>query len=83
MAYWIDEQGTEQLVTGESDISMAPKSLALGWTANGRAVVFLPEGFCASGAESPGIYLYSSPGVGRLVYQARDGFIVDSWGIGL
>jgi hypothetical protein len=83
MAYWIDEQGTEQLVTGESDISMAPESLGLGWTANGRAVVFLPKGACASGAESPEIYLYSSPGVGRLVYQARDGLFVDSWGIGL
>jgi hypothetical protein len=83
MAYWIDERGTEELVTGESDISMAPESLGLGWTANGRAVVFLPKGACGSGAGSPGIYLYSSPGVGHLVYQARDGSFVDSWGIGL
>jgi hypothetical protein len=83
MAYWIDDRGTEELVTGGSDISMAPESLGLGWTANGRAVVFLPKGACGSGAGSPGIYLYSSPGVGHLVYQARDGSSVDSWGIGL
>jgi hypothetical protein len=83
LVYWIDERGAERLVTGGSDISMAPESLGLGWTANGRAVVFLPKGACASGVESPGIYLYSSPGVGHLVYQARDGSFVDSWGIGL
>jgi hypothetical protein len=83
LAYWIDERGIERLVTGGSDISMAPESLGLGWTTNGRAVVFLPKGACASGVESPGIYLYSSPGVGHLVYQARDGSFVDSWGIGL
>jgi hypothetical protein len=35
------------------------------------------------GAESSGIYLYSSPGVGRLMYQTRDWLFADSWGIGL
>jgi hypothetical protein len=83
MAYWIDEEGAERLVTGGSDISMAPESLGLGWTANGRAVVFLPEGACGSAATSPGIYLYSSPGASRLVYRTRDWLFADSWGIGL
>lgn len=82
-AFWIDENGTVRIVTGESDVSAAPESLGLGWTQNGRAVVSLPEGACASGADSPGIYLYSAPGNGRLVYRTEDGSIVDSWGIGL
>ena len=83
-SYWIDDEGTTTIVTGESDVSLARESITLGWTPNGRAVVFLPKGACASGAESPGIYLYSSPGVGRLVYRARgNGVSVDSWGIGL
>jgi hypothetical protein len=82
-AFWIAENGTVRIVTGESDVSPAPESLGLGWTQNEKAVVSLPEGACASGADSPGIYLYSAPGIGRLVYRTEDGSIVDSWGIGL
>jgi len=79
-AYWISEDGTARIVTGESDASKAPESLALGWTANGRAVVLLPTGTCGSSVESPGVYLYSSPGVGRLVYRTEERSVADSWG---
>jgi hypothetical protein len=82
-AYWIDEDGTTRIVTGESDVSTAPESVALGWTPTGRAVVFLPHGGCGAGAESPGVYLYSSPGVGRVVYPTGNRSIADVWGFEL
>jgi hypothetical protein len=82
-AFWIDVNGTARIVTGGSDLSAAPESLGLGWTQNERAVVFLPNGACGSRAESPGIYLYSSPGAGQLVYESEDGLPADSWGLGL
>jgi hypothetical protein len=82
-AYWIDEDGTIRIVTGESDVSTAPESVALGWTPNGRAVVSLSRGGCGASAESPGVYLYSSPGVGRLVYPTADRTSADVWGFEL
>jgi hypothetical protein len=82
-AFWIDDNGTSRIVTGGSDLAAAPESLGLGWAQNERAVVFLPNGACASSADAPGIYLYSSPGAAELVYQTEDGLRADSWGLGL
>ena len=66
--------GSPTPVTGEEDWATSPVSVALGWTTDGRALVFLPEGpVCGSGAPKPGVYLYSAPGVGRLLLPGIDG----------
>jgi hypothetical protein len=72
IAFFVDlESGEPEPVTGEHDWAKSPDSVALGWTTDGRAIVFLPRGpACGSGIEKPGIYLYSSAGRGRLLLQA-------------
>lgn len=82
-AYLIDPGGTARLVTGESDPSIAPASLALGW-AGGEAVVLVVEAACAGSVDGPGIYLYSSPGAGRLLYPTdAEPITADAWGTGI
>jgi hypothetical protein len=63
--------GKPRVVTGESDWATSPESFALGWTEDGRAIVFIPrQPGCGSGVPEPGIYLFRSPGEGELVRSA-------------
>jgi hypothetical protein len=78
-AYWIDESGTARIVTGERSVTHAPESLALGWSPDQRAVLLLPQGTCGGGANPPGIYLYSAPGVGRLIFETQPASSADMW----
>jgi hypothetical protein len=78
-AYWIDESGTARIVTGERSVSHAPESLALGWSPDQRAVLFLPQGACGGSGSPPGIYLYSAPGVGRLIFETEPASSADMW----
>jgi hypothetical protein len=60
--------GSPRPVTGEADWAQSPDSEALGWTRDGRAIIFLPQGpACGSGSQAAGVYLYSAPGVGERV----------------
>ena len=43
------------------------ESIAVGWSADGRAKVFLPTGTCGTGASRPGLYLVSLNGDRELV----------------
>ena len=64
--------GTPTAVTGEADWASSPVSVALGWTTDNRALVFLPKGpACGSGAGEAGVYLYSDPGAGKLFLRAE------------
>jgi hypothetical protein len=78
-AYWIDESGTARIVTGERSVTHAPESLALGWSPDQRAVLFLPQGACGSSGNPPGIYLYSAPGVGKLIFETEPASSADMW----
>jgi PASTA domain len=78
-AYWIDESGTPRIVTGERSVTHAPESLALGWSPDQRAVIFLPQGACGGSGNPPGIYLYSAPGVGRLIFETEPASSADMW----
>ena len=75
IAFLVDaDGGMPTPVTGEDDWASSPESVALGWTTDGRALVFLPRGpACASGVPKPGVYLYSGRGAGKLLVPARDG----------
>jgi hypothetical protein len=84
IAYWIDQAGRARIVTGGSDVSVAPSSLALGWSQSGEAIVLVSSGSCGGSADRPGIYLYSLAGIGRLVHPAEaEPVTADAWGTGL
>lgn len=68
-AYWKQPGERAEIVTGGNDPSAAPSSFALGWTDEGLAVVFLPQGACGWSARRPGIYLFSAPGARTLLYE--------------
>jgi hypothetical protein len=46
--------------------------VALGWTPDGAALVFLPQGACGGSAPDPGIYRYSAPGEGELIFATSN-----------
>ena len=73
LAFLVDlANGTPTPVTGESDWANSPESVALGWTTDGRAIVFLPHGpACGSGVSRPGVYLYSESGEGELLFPGK------------
>lgn len=75
IAFFVDlGVGVPAPVTGEEDWASSPQSVALGWTTDGRAIVFLPKGPpCGSGAGKPGLYLYSAPGAGEFLLPANGG----------
>lgn len=66
--------GSPRPVTGETDWAKSPNSEALGWTTDGRAIVFLPRGpACGVGAGRPGVYLYQAPGAGKRLVATQGG----------
>jgi hypothetical protein len=66
------ESGSPSVVTGESDWADSPESVALGWTTDGRAIVFLPKGpACGAGVKEAGVYLYDDEGVGERVVATK------------
>jgi hypothetical protein len=67
-------------VTGERRLSRAAESRALGWDDRGRAIVDLPEGACGTSFARPGIYAFTGPGVGELVYPDADHQGARMWG---
>lgn len=73
LAFLVDlANGAPTPVTGESDWAESPMSIALGWTTDGRAIVFLPKGgSCGDGTSPPGVYLYSQGGEGDLLFPGR------------
>lgn len=80
-AYFVDlDEGEPVPVTGEADPADAPESFAEGWTKGGQAVVMLPEGACGSGAAKPGVYLFRTPGDGRLLVPTESGALAHMWG---
>jgi len=80
-AFFFDEdEGDLVPVTGEADPATAPESFGEGWTKRGQAVVFLPEGGCATGAHRPGVYLFRGPGDGRLLVATPPQSLAHMWG---
>ena len=77
-AYW--RTGTEQeIVTGGLKLKGAPESLALGWSRAGEALVLLGEGYCGFAGDPPGVYAFSAPGEGRLIFETKRGARADMW----
>ena len=81
IAYFVASDGTSTIATGESDMTDAPESEALGWVDNG-AIVQVLKGACAGGGRPPGIYSFTSPGVGDLLYRTQGYATAHMWGRG-
>ena len=71
IAFFADARGGNPTpVSGDDDWARSPVSIALGWTTDGRALVFLPEGSeCGAAAQRPGIYSFSRAGAGTLILR--------------
>lgn len=79
-AFWIAPGAEPQIVTGESSLDEAhPESTALGWSAEGEAFVHIGSGSCGSAGDPPGVYGFSAPGSGRLIYEVPPGARVGMW----
>jgi hypothetical protein len=68
-AYWKEPGERPEIVTGGHDLSAAPDSFALGWSDDGMALVLLPQGGCGATAARPGIYRFTEPAAGSLLYE--------------
>jgi hypothetical protein len=66
-------------VTGGRSLR-APESVALGWDDRGRAIVDLREGVCGTSFERPGIYAFTGPGAGELIFRDPDLDGARMWG---
>lgn len=79
-AYWKAPGRRPELVTGGHDLAYAPNSIALGWTADGRALVQLQHAGCGTAHDAPGIYAFTSPGIGVLLCETPAPSLADMWG---
>jgi hypothetical protein len=69
--------GTARPVTGENGLE---ESVGLGWSPDGRAVVYVPQGTCGPGTPVPGLYLVSLAGAATLVYATPNSdFSMQMW----
>lgn len=70
VAFWVAPDQEPQIITGESSLrDPHVGSTALGWSSSGEAYVYLGDGACGGRGNPPGIYAFSAPGEGRLVYE--------------
>jgi hypothetical protein len=63
--------GRPRVVTGEAP-NVAPESTALGWTTDGRALVFVPRAPGCGIGDGPGLYLISLDGARTLIAPAKN-----------
>jgi hypothetical protein len=67
-AYFARPRARPVPVVGPPVVEYVPESFGLGWTADGRAIVLLPQGACGGSMETPGVYLFSAPNAGNLLH---------------
>lgn len=77
-AFWI-EGDSLRIITGETGLAHAPESLALGWSSSGDAIVILGEGACGQAGNPPGIYRFTAPGEGALIYETSGYVSAEMW----
>jgi hypothetical protein len=81
VSYFIPIEGEDASpVTGVASAQDAPKSIALGWTRNGRAMVYIPRYACGDEFDRPGIYAFAAPGIGSLIVPEHGIYGVRMWG---
>jgi hypothetical protein len=73
-AFFVPAAGGKPVpVTGESDWAQSPDSLALGWTTDGRAIVFIyGTAACGKGFSHPGLYLVTTGLERQLLWAGKE-----------
>jgi hypothetical protein len=74
------QEGHAIPVTGAATLGRTPASIGLGWTERGHIAVILPSGACGAGSNRPGVYRFTSPGQGRLIFAIEEASAVRMWG---
>lgn len=77
-AFWV-EGDTTRIVTGEDRLTGAPKSVALGWSSQGEAFVILEIAYCGTTGDLPGVYRFTAPGRGTLVFETKGDATAEMW----
>jgi len=73
IAFFASSSGGKPVsVTGESDWTKSPDTMAYGWTTDNRAIVFIPtRPACGTGVFHPGIYLITESCRLQLVWAGK------------
>lgn len=79
-AFWIERGRRPRIITGEPKLRRAQDSISLGWS-KGDALVLLPGDGCGDSGDPPGIYVFSAPGNGELIYPTPEGARADMWSL--
>jgi hypothetical protein len=74
------QEGHAIPVTGAATLSRTPASIGLGWTQSGQMAVILPSDACGAESNRPGVYRFTSPGQGRLIFAIEETSAVRMWG---
>jgi len=67
-------------ITGPIGVRRAVEAFALGWSFDGRAIVQLLESACGRGFPRAGVYAFSGPGDGDLVFATHGRAFARMWG---
>jgi hypothetical protein len=71
-AFFASAQGGDATsADGAGDWRGRPESAALGWTADGRALVLFGPGACAGGTQPAGVYAVDGHGTNTLIVKTR------------
>jgi hypothetical protein len=74
--YWIEDDAIPRsVVDREGFVS----SIALGWGADGRALVHAEYGQCGGSGNPPGVYAFSAPLEGELIFRTGPYTSVKMW----
>jgi hypothetical protein len=71
--------GEPRPASGVTPWEESPETLALGWTPQGRPLLFLPFAACGVGAERPGVYRVEQDGSLSLVVATSENSSVRLW----
>jgi hypothetical protein len=75
-AYWIERGATPRAVVDRGGLV---SSVALGWATDGRALVHAEYGHCGGSGNPPGVYAFSAPLEGELIFRTGPFTSVKMW----
>jgi hypothetical protein len=78
--FLVDDGERPVSITGPPGLAHAVDAFALGWSADGRAIVQLIEPACGRGFTHAGVYAFTDPGRGELVFRTNGPAFARMWG---
>jgi hypothetical protein len=76
----VDDGERPVSITGPPGLAHAVDAFALGWSVDGRAIVQLIEPACGRVFTHAGVYAFTDPGRGELVFRTNGPAFARMWG---